>query len=45
MPEAETALIKIRKPTHEKLKEIRKREGHTSIDSVIKTLLLKAGED
>jgi len=37
-----TDRIRLRISTFEKLRDIKEREGHTSIDSVIKTLLLKA---
>jgi len=36
--------ISVSNPVHMKLKEIRKRGHHTSIDSVIRELFMKAGE-
>jgi predicted CopG family antitoxin len=36
--------IKVSQQVYEKLKSIKQRNGHTSVDSVLRYLLTKAGE-
>jgi len=37
-------VIRISEHVYKKLKEIKERNGHTSLDSVIRYLLMRAGE-